>query len=246
MAKIPVKSIAKALGKDVNPPVLPASETFNIPEGEITAWHGSPHDFPPVTEIISHKTGERVLVDKNQYPDWTQHPDIEPSDYDFAGDYALGKFDMSKLGTGEGAQAYGHGLYFSERRATAEKYKYDTSKGGSFYKSLEEGNIAKAETILEGDKGKLYEVKIKAREDEFLDFDGLLDDQEFIMGRLDSNRDEFEWALDNAYNAHIGYNPTGHELLRVLSDGVSPDEVAASLNKIGIKGIKYNHSPSNI
>jgi hypothetical protein len=33
------------------------------------------------------------------------------------------KFDMSKIGTGEGAQAYGHGLYFAENQAVANQYK---------------------------------------------------------------------------------------------------------------------------
>lgn len=33
------------------------------------------------------------------------------------------KFDMSKVGTGEGAQAYGHGMYFAEAPAVAEGYK---------------------------------------------------------------------------------------------------------------------------
>lgn len=32
------------------------------------------------------------------------------------------KFDMSKIGTGEGAQAYGHGLYFAENPAVALDY----------------------------------------------------------------------------------------------------------------------------
>lgn len=32
------------------------------------------------------------------------------------------KFDMSKIGTGEGAQAYGHGLYFAESPKVAEEY----------------------------------------------------------------------------------------------------------------------------
>ena len=31
------------------------------------------------------------------------------------------KFDMSKIGTGEGAQAYGHGLYLAENEATAKQ-----------------------------------------------------------------------------------------------------------------------------
>lgn len=35
----------------------------------------------------------------------------------------LGKFDISKVGTGEGAQAYGHGMYFAENPVVAEGYK---------------------------------------------------------------------------------------------------------------------------
>jgi len=33
------------------------------------------------------------------------------------------RFDLSKIGTGEGAQAYGHGLYFAENEAVAQGYK---------------------------------------------------------------------------------------------------------------------------
>lgn len=33
------------------------------------------------------------------------------------------RFDLSKIGTGEGAQAYGHGLYFAENEATAKSYR---------------------------------------------------------------------------------------------------------------------------
>jgi hypothetical protein len=36
-----------------------------------------------------------------------------------------GKFDISKVGTGEGAQAYGHGMYFGGARETGEKYALD-------------------------------------------------------------------------------------------------------------------------
>jgi hypothetical protein len=34
-----------------------------------------------------------------------------------------GKFDISKVGTGEGAQAYGHGMYFAEAPQVAETYR---------------------------------------------------------------------------------------------------------------------------
>jgi hypothetical protein len=33
------------------------------------------------------------------------------------------RFDMSKIGTGEGAQSYGHGLYFAENDAVAKRYR---------------------------------------------------------------------------------------------------------------------------
>ena len=33
------------------------------------------------------------------------------------------KFDMSKIGTGEGAQAYGYGLYFAENEGVAKQYR---------------------------------------------------------------------------------------------------------------------------
>jgi hypothetical protein len=33
------------------------------------------------------------------------------------------EFDMSKIGTGEGAQAYGHGLYFAESEDVARGYR---------------------------------------------------------------------------------------------------------------------------
>jgi hypothetical protein len=49
------------------------------------------------------------------------------------------RFDIGKIGTGEGAQAYGHGLYFAERRGIGEQYRdalgrnrpYRQVKGGA-------------------------------------------------------------------------------------------------------------------
>lgn len=45
--------------------------------------------------------------------------------------HLFNKFDMSKIGTGEGAQAYGHGLYFAEHPATASTYASKLSNGGA-------------------------------------------------------------------------------------------------------------------
>jgi hypothetical protein len=43
-----------------------------------------------------------------------------------------GKFDISKVGTGEGAQAYGHGMYFAESPDVARTYATDRSYVGKF------------------------------------------------------------------------------------------------------------------
>jgi hypothetical protein len=41
------------------------------------------------------------------------------------------QFDLSKIGTGEGAQAYGHGLYFAENEGTARAYRNNLSDAGN-------------------------------------------------------------------------------------------------------------------
>ena len=43
--------------------------------------------------------------------------------------HKVDKFKMDKIGTGEGAQAYGHGLYFAENKNVANQYKEDLSRG---------------------------------------------------------------------------------------------------------------------
>jgi hypothetical protein len=345
---IPVKPIAKAFGKDVEEtveqaakpmpdllpdPVIPeadlaamraadardASVRDKIPEEEITVFHGTPSEFPAVSEVVSLKTGERVLVDKKQYPDWTQHPDLEPADYEFVADHELGAFDSSKIGTGEGAQAYGHGLYFAERKGTAESYQKGLSKGAqidgnkpragfdvedysadyfdgkpSFSGSSPDGillqkvkelkqsgepvreaalkeidqRIKEVEGVEGGnandrllglkdlrklveeedlskfkyEKGSLYEVKIKARQEEFLELDDVIgyQDQPFVEKIFNANP-KLQGLLEDAedYYTPGGENATGYSVLRVLQETFEPQEYARILNKAGIKGFKY-------
>lgn len=44
--------------------------------------------------------------------------------------HEFNRFDMSSIGTGEGAQAYGHGLYFAENPRVAKSYMPPPSKSG--------------------------------------------------------------------------------------------------------------------
>jgi hypothetical protein len=64
------------------------------------------------------------------------------------------KFAMSKIGTGEGAQAYGHGLYFSENPAVAREYQ----------KNLTDMRVSAAQRALasSGDDVDTAIAKVKA------------------------------------------------------------------------------------
>jgi hypothetical protein len=91
-------------------PFLPAAS--QVRQG-IKAYHGSPYNFPPVREL--------------QMPDGAvvyQHmDDAVPEGASVIKEHPLGRFDMSKIGTGEGAQAYGRGLYFAEAEDVAKGYR---------------------------------------------------------------------------------------------------------------------------
>lgn len=110
------------------------------------------------------------------------------------------RFDLSKIGTGEGAQAYGHGLYFAEAEDTAKHYRYGIGKnspegqladrliqeaGGdkkkamaAAYSQLPMSNLQETQNALRildyiqhGTKGRMYEVNIKADPADFFDWD---------------------------------------------------------------------------
>jgi hypothetical protein len=48
---------------------------------------------------------------------------VSPMDVYHGSPHKFDRFDASKIGTGEGAQAYGHGLYFAENPNVAQQYK---------------------------------------------------------------------------------------------------------------------------
>lgn len=59
--------------------------------------------------------------------------------------HTFSKFDASKIGTGEGAQAYGHGLYFAESPSVAREYQEKlSSTGGAKNLVRQYGDIDKA------------------------------------------------------------------------------------------------------
>lgn len=156
--------VGPVLPKKPNPMAVepPTPMTMTPPQG-IRAYHGSPHDFD--------------------------------------------KFDISKIGTGEGAQVYGHGLYFAENENTAKSYR--TSNGPAWMSTAIASRVQNAlnkfpndkkaarqslhdaakaapsqgerqmlydaynnfDSVASGAGGHMYEVRINAEPEHFLDWD---------------------------------------------------------------------------
>jgi hypothetical protein len=91
-------------------PFLPAAS--QVRQG-IKAYHGSPYNFPPVREL---EMPDGAVV-------YQSMDDAVPEGAQVIAEHPLGRFDMSKIGTGEGAQAYGRGLYFAEAEDVAKGYR---------------------------------------------------------------------------------------------------------------------------
>ena len=101
------KAIHKADGGDVEP----TDETgFDV-------WHGTPHDFS-AERLIQHPSGEQEHIAGTP----EQLPDV-PSGATVLKDYPWGRFQSQAIGSGEGNQAYGHGLYTAQRQDVAKWYK---------------------------------------------------------------------------------------------------------------------------
>lgn len=117
------------------------------------------------------------------------------------------RFSMDKIGTGEGAQAFGHGLYFAESEDVAVFYRGALSPKNDSEAMAQElaeqngrvwsdmGAYERQSYIDEAQAnpvdhqksigGHLYEVSIDAEPEQFLDYDKSLDEQsEFVRAAV--------------------------------------------------------------
>lgn len=217
------------------------------PQG-IKAYHGSPHDFD--------------------------------------------RFDISKIGTGEGNQAYGHGLYFAEAEGTAKQYRDVLERATAWKKpyahaqsalrtvdaelnqidqdglfgrlsrrseraALEKkqqqlrAEVARYEAELsDPDKrGKMYEVRINADPERFLDWDKPLAQQPEAVRKAIPNATP-DMTGERAYSSMAerqrAGQRTGNPLDDVLLDLPITDHKAAAqaLRDAGIPGIRYKDAMS--
>jgi hypothetical protein len=219
--------------------------------------------------------------------------------------HSFDRFDMSKIGTGEGAQTYGHGLYFAEREGVAKQYRDDLSKASVFLDgqpvslngngrpvgvSAREGDflnrvasrqspeaaLAEIDDLLakpemqkfpgvvrdllaekeaaqallprlraEAQPGSMYEVRINAEPQQFLDWDAPITQQgetgKRVWDALKPPVTERPVRLDVPVDPKAGeFIPdiTGQQAYASAARG-SPETAAATLREAGIPGIRY-------
>jgi hypothetical protein len=120
--------------------------------------------------------------------------------------HKFSKFDSSKIGTGEGAQAYGHGLYFAESPGVAESYQKTLApknyasivqNGRNDYSVIAKDGTRVADGVMLGQAhkakdafdaaqtGSLYKVDLPDEQiAKMLDFDKPLSQQKNILEAL--------------------------------------------------------------
>ena len=90
---------------------------------EMTTWHGSPHKLDP-EQLVRLPSGEKTYVGGKYNP-----LQEVPAGATVLQDFPAGRFREAAVGTGEGAQAYGHGVaYLAESKGVADEYAEKLSK----------------------------------------------------------------------------------------------------------------------
>ena len=181
--------------------------------------------------------------------------------------YKFDQFSLDKIGTGEGAQAYGHGLYFAENPRVAKEYKL---AGPEADRQLSVANARMSEIARELDKlsipgahrkyrdprgevlakeyddlverrniGSLYRVNLDVTPDELLDWDKPLSQQsERIRKALPNLRTEMEGQpVGTTIRRAFNHPHFGGDLVGM--DAASPDALAAALSDKGVPGLRY-------
>jgi hypothetical protein len=147
------------------------------------------------------------------------------------------KFDLSKIGTGEGAQAYGHGLYFAEKEGVAKDYR-DKLSGNlpKLSNRIGEPPIYPAEI-----KGKMYEVNINAKPEQFLDWDKTWQQQSWpVRERIEQIAPDLRVRAGETEGSDLYHMLSGGE--RGLSSDITGKAAArtsAMMREAGIPGIRY-------
>lgn len=189
---------------------------------KLKAYHGSPHDMPAVDMVVHKETGKSYYIETDRFGSYKNHPVIKknPDQYEFVDHFPQGHFDSSKIGTGEGAQAYGRGLYFAEREGTAINYRDQLTPRDMEYEDWLMSNYKEAEAAQDYGRMDMYERAMQ--HDIPQDFRDIANDTDYDEDyRALAN--EIADEIDN-YTKADGTKPNFGHMYEVDIDA-SPDEL---------------------
>ena len=181
--------------------------------------------------------------------------------------HSFDRFDMSRTGTGEGSQAFGHGLYLAENQAVAREYADAISgttgpanvayrvmaAGGdvehrlrTVFPDIKDEEIAQAIARAKEIKGNLYRIEVQRDAvDRMLDWDKKMADQPPGVRQA---LEQIEDPMFRAWQANGSWEHVhGQTLYRHLAGGLTNGAAAegkhvtasALLKQHGIPGIRY-------
>ena len=177
------------------------------------------------------------------------------------------KFSMDKIGTGEGAQAYGHGLYFAEAEDTAKAYRdqlqFPRSDGASppVEKVADDlnyhrGNVEGVKKIYEGMLANGDEVAKRMAQEKLAALPEAVDRFKGRMYEVDvnANPDDFldwdaplsaqpqkvrDWFDSRGITPGFAGNQSGAELLQAEKGVLGAEGTTSAMREVGVPGIKY-------
>ena len=179
------------------------------------------------------------------------------------------RFDMSKIGTGEGAQAFGHGLYMAGNPGVAKSYKTTGPAGralldevnaklksvsremsaleiGGQYRKFRDPKrgeelVEEYERLLSerSNLGNLYTVKLDVEPDDLLDWDVPLSEQSEKVRAAIEEIRDVYRDLDGVGNALDG-DIRGGQLVQLMQGILGgKDKATQEMRAAGIHGIKF-------
>lgn len=194
------------------------AQQMGLPQGEGLLYEGARMVSPSPTDLMSlaRRAPIQELITYHGSPHRFEPTPANP----------LGEFEASKIGSGEGAQAYGHGVYLAENPKIAEEYRKQLA-GGT-------------------DQGSLYAADLPDEMiDRMLDWDKEFSKQpESVKNAIKQSGlyKEYKENLSNFASPMITRNKTarGENFLSYLEYKLGGNVQASEyLKSLGIPGIKY-------
>lgn len=127
------------------------------------------------------------------------------------------RFDLTKIGTGEGAQVYGHGLYFAENKQVGTQYRDQLAPGENVNKERFNANdplhIASKEVALQNGDAKAAIASLEAKQAKF----------NKINDPFGAEFDKLKWAIKTLQDETYGvYDKGGQGQLYKVSINADP------------------------